>query len=250
MDDIDRHLQNVQEHARIHFANIHFTRELARQNYDPGCIICHPVRNDGHAEFYHFWNWYQQQTTAYQYSQQTVDLFNTMNRSNDPAIWNIAVYRIVRSCRYYELPTELEPLQLGILQAFRRTNRFTIQPDFDIFAPTTSEEEIEEEDESEDLDEQEEEQEDSDEPVEEQESDDDRLTPLRIRVIDEDDNEVFVENLEEIEDYPEEINHEGNEEPQHGQPVELIEEMNRRFNYDFNLGDNEDVDEDNLYANI
>src|SRR5438132_7257369 len=191
MDDIDRNLQNVQEHARIHLANIHFTRELARANYDPGCIICHPVRNDGHMEFYNFWNWYQQQTTAYQYSQQTVDLFNTMNRSNDSAIWNIAVYRIVRSCRYYELPTELEPLQLGILQAFRRTNRFTIQPDFDIFAPTTSEEEIEEEDEPESLDEQE----DSDEPVEEQESDDDRLTPLRIRVIDEDDNEIFVDNL-------------------------------------------------------
>src|SRR5438128_394916 len=141
MNDIDRHLQNVQEHARIHFANIHFTRELARQNYDPGCIICHPVRNDGHAEFYHFWNWYQQQTTAYQYSQQTVDLFNTMNRSNDPAIWNIAVYRIVRSCRYYELPTELEPLQLGILRAFRRTNRFIIQPELNIFAPETAEEE-------------------------------------------------------------------------------------------------------------
>src|SRR5438128_4822796 len=250
MNDIDRHLQNLQEHARIHFANIHFTRELARQNYDPACIICHPVRNDGHAEFYHFWNWYQQQTTAYQYSQQTVELFNTMNRSNDPAIWNIAVYRIVRSCRYYELPTELEPLQLGILQAFRRTNRFTIQPDFDIFAPTTSEEEIEEEDESEDLDEQEEEQEDSDEPVEEQESDDDRLTPLRIRVIDEDDNEIFVDNFEEVEDYPEEINHEADEELQHGQPTEIVEEINRRFNFDFHLDDNEDLDEDDPYMDI
>src|SRR5438132_4464069 len=127
MDDIDRHLQNVQEHARIHLANIHFTRELAQANYDPGCIICHPVRNDGHAEFYRFWNWYQQQTTAYQYSQQTVDSFN---RSNDPTIWNIAVYRIVRSCRYYELPALLEPLQQGILWAFRETNRFTVEPDF------------------------------------------------------------------------------------------------------------------------
>src|SRR5438132_2659122 len=168
MNDIDRHLQNVQEHARLHLANIHFTRELARQNYDPGCIICHPIRNDGHAEFYQFWNWYQQQTTAYQYSQQTVDSFNTMTRSNDPTIWNIAVYRIVRSCRYYELPTLLEPLQLGILQAFRRTNRFAIQPDFDIFAPERTEEEDEPEDsdEHEDLDDQE----DSDEPIEEQES--------------------------------------------------------------------------------
>jgi dUTP pyrophosphatase len=132
MADLNNYTELIQRHHQAHLDNPRPLRGTFQGIEDISCNICSPITRDGGQQFYRFWNWYQQQSSAYQYTQITVRTFERLIGTMEEQEQRIQLHAIVRSCRYETLPDTMRNLEEMILQRIRVTNAFNEEPQEDM----------------------------------------------------------------------------------------------------------------------
>src|SRR6185369_4260437 len=132
MADIDEYIVLLERHHQAHLENPRPVRGTFRGIEDLSCTICSPITEDGGLNFYRFWNWYQRQTTAYQYTQITVRTFNRLLYATEEHEQRIQAYVIIRSCRYDRLRTTFQLLENAIVHVLDETQGFYYYPNYEI----------------------------------------------------------------------------------------------------------------------
>lgn len=114
-------------HDRFHYNRNQLTQEqLAHPEYfvDHSCNFCYPSQNNPNPQYTAFWNWYTNNTSAYQDTQKTFDSFNQYLNRNTDADRRAELHYLLYTTRFrqQENPDTLVPL---ILNCSNFTQQFT-----------------------------------------------------------------------------------------------------------------------------